>query len=91
MPRSRVAGSSPGSERPSNEAFRLYFPQEHAQRYAQQVFSSGVDTIVLGHFHQEKVLEFPQGRLFVLPGWREDRAYLRIDGQGQARFMPVQG
>ena len=76
--------------RTTNQAFRLQFPHEQAQRYAKQVFSQGADTIVLGHFHQERQLEFPEGRLFVLPGWREDRAYLRIDGSGQARFMPVQ-
>jgi len=75
--------------RTTNQAFRLRFPQEQAERYAREVFAGGADTIVLGHFHQERLLQFPQGRLMVLPGWREDRAYLRIDGSGKASFMPV--
>lgn len=76
--------------RTTNQAFRLEFPQQQAERYAREVFSQGADTIVLGHFHQQRLMEFPEGRLFVLPGWREDRAYLRLDGSGQARFMQVQ-
>jgi UDP-2,3-diacylglucosamine hydrolase len=74
--------------RTTNQAFRIRFPEEHARRYARQVFTEGADTIVLGHFHQQRELEFPDGKLFVLPGWREDRAYLRIDDAGRCRFLP---
>lgn len=75
--------------RTTNQAFRLHFPEEQARRYAQRVFEEPIDTIVLGHFHQQRVMQFEGGakRLFVLPGWREDRAYLRIDERGAARFV----
>jgi UDP-2,3-diacylglucosamine hydrolase len=77
--------------RTTNTAYRLDFPRAHAENYAHRAFAAGADTVVLGHFHSARVLEFEKGRLFVLPGWREDQAYLRVDGSGEARFVEAAG
>ena len=88
----RLSGYLERKMRTTNVAFRVGFPQEEAENYARHVFRQGPDTIVLGHFHEARRVEFealpdvPAGRLFVLPGWREDRAYLRFDGSGEGRF-----
>jgi UDP-2,3-diacylglucosamine hydrolase len=73
--------------RTTNTAYRMDFPQAHAERYAERAFDSGADMVVLGHFHQARTLELEKGRLFVLPGWREEHAYLRVDASGAARFV----
>ena len=44
--------------RTTNVRFRMGFPEDQAAEYARRVFSSGPDTIVLGHFHEARVMEF---------------------------------
>ena len=80
--------------RTTNAQYRIRFPAEQAAGYAEQAFRSGADMLVMGHFHEERVMEFPGGeghgggRLFVLPGWREDHRYLRVPAAGEPRFEP---
>lgn len=77
--------------RTTNQRYRIGFPRAQAEAYARGVFARGADTIVLGHFHEARVMELPGGTLYVLPGWREDRRYLRVDGRGEARFEEFTG
>ena len=73
--------------RTTNTSFRMRFPVDQAKEYAQRAFDEGCDFIVLGHFHEERVMEFDGNRrLYVVPGWHETYRYLRIDAAGEARF-----
>lgn len=79
--------------RTTNAAYRRGFPAAHAEAYARRAFAAGADTVVLGHFHQARREEYaglagaPGGVLHVLPGWREDRRYLRFGGDGAAELI----
>ena len=80
--------------RTTNARYRLGFPEAQAEAYARRAFRAGAQVVVLGHFHEARQEEYaanggPGGKLFVLPGWREDRRYLRIDSAGTAEFVPL--
>jgi len=79
--------------RTTNARYRRGFPERQAEAYARRAFREGAQIVVLGHFHEARSEEYPAnggpgGRLFVLPGWREDRRYLRIDTAGKVEFVP---
>jgi UDP-2,3-diacylglucosamine hydrolase len=79
--------------RTTNARYRRGFPEAQAEKYARSAFREGAQIVVLGHFHEARSEEYPAdgapgGRLFVLPGWREDRRYLRIDAAGKVEFVP---
>src|SRR5258705_2488783 len=67
----------------TNREFRLGFPFPECEIYAQERIADGVEIIVLGHFHEERRLEFTMGErrgtVYVLPAWRARHPYLRID------------
>jgi UDP-2,3-diacylglucosamine hydrolase len=78
--------------RTTNARYRLGFPEAQAEAYSRRAFREGAQIVVLGHFHEARSEEYaanggPGGRLFVLPGWREDRRYLRIDAAGSVEFV----
>ena len=54
------------------------------------MFASGVDFVILGHFHTERILRFAQGRatrlLVVLPSWKEQWRYFLLDAEGEYGF-----
>jgi UDP-2,3-diacylglucosamine hydrolase len=82
--------------RTTNRRYRVGFPLAQAEAYARRAFAAGAQALVLGHFHEARVLEIPPagaggGTLYVLPGFREDRSYLRFDAAGEARFEPFTG
>lgn len=74
--RHRLSQSLESSMRSSNQGFKRAFPEESVRRYAAGLLARGYDAVVLGHFHVEKELD---GRIFVLPEWRESRRHLRVD------------
>jgi UDP-2,3-diacylglucosamine hydrolase len=83
----RLSGYLERRFRTTNARYRIGFPTAQAEAYARRAFAAGADTVVLGHFHEARTLEFDGGRrLYVLPGWREDRSHLRLDGSGGVRF-----
>lgn len=63
------------------------FPTEQCRAYAESLFREGCDTMVLGHFHEEKQLNFNGGTVFVLPTWRGHHRYLRFEGAGPGQFV----
>jgi UDP-2,3-diacylglucosamine hydrolase len=74
----------------TNRRHRVRFPEEECRRFALEKLQSGVDTLVLGHFHQEARFLWEEGsrriEVFVLPSFREAGRFLRLDAQGGARF-----
>jgi len=74
----------------TNRRHRIRFPEQECRRFALDQLRAGVDTLVLGHFHQQaRFLWEEEGRrieVFVLPSWREGRRFLRLDAEGKADF-----
>ncbi|MCE9581726.1 MAG: UDP-2,3-diacylglucosamine diphosphatase [Planctomycetes bacterium] len=56
-----------------------------ADEAIREAFARGVDTIVCGHCHDAKEVEFDlggrMGRLYTLGAWEEEAEYLEFDGQ----------
>ena len=66
---------------------KSFFPMEECRLWAASVFAGGCDTIVLGHFHEERELVLDGGTLFVLPTWRGHHRYLEFAGEAPGRFV----
>jgi UDP-2,3-diacylglucosamine hydrolase len=81
--------------RGTNVAYKSYFPQETFEAYGRRLVASGVDRVLLGHIHVEKVLEIEaggrRGRLIVLPDWRSSHRYLRFGPDGSEGFVDFRG
>ena len=72
--------------RTTNLAYKATFPEALVRAYGQKALGQGHDLIVLGHFHLEHDLPADDGRIVVLPSWREEGRFLRVDQSGNARF-----
>ncbi len=76
--------------RATNLQQKRTFPEDEVRAYAAGFHAAGHDAVVLGHFHIERDLETrppsPPGRTFVLPYWKDDRRYLRVERGGDIRF-----
>ena len=69
--------------RGTNVRHKSYFPEEAARRFAASAFREGCSLAVVGHFHEERVVEAPGGGVVVVvPDWRSSRAYLRVRSDG---------
>jgi len=85
--RARVASSLERRMRSSNLAYKRRFPETAVRSYAGDLFASGCDAVVMGHFHEERTLEFPEGRrAYVLPLWSESTRHLEFHADGSTRF-----
>jgi UDP-2,3-diacylglucosamine pyrophosphatase LpxH len=82
--RLRAADRIETSMRSSNARFKAAFPEEVVRRYAETFLRQGHDAVVLGHFHVERALE---GKIFVLPEWKESRRHLRVAPHGEIEFV----
>ncbi len=78
--------------RRSNLRHKGSFPEREAREYALRKFSGGADFVVLGHFHDERLLRFapdrPAPTLAVLPSWREGRKHFYLTADGSFGFRP---
>lgn len=78
----------------SNHRFRGSFPERDCREFALRQFSVGMDMVVLGHFHTERILRFDESdqcrTLAVLPSWREEWRYFFITGKGESGFRTYQ-
>lgn len=79
----------------TNKRFRGTFPENECREYAFRLFAEGIDFVVLGHFHSERLVRYAPGEatkvLAILPSWREEWRYfyLTADGRfGFRRFHP---
>jgi len=74
----------------TNRRCRESFPEKESREFALRMFASGVDFVILGHFHTERILRFAQGRatrlLVVLPSWKEQWRYFLLDAEGEYGF-----
>lgn len=70
----------------TNIRHKTRFPMEECRQYAAHLFETTCDTIVLGHFHEERMLELPGGTVFVLPTWRGHHRYLVFREGEPGRF-----
>jgi len=63
----------------TNQAFRLGLPRQALEQFAEQSFSQGHRTIVVGHFHEHFHFEQSGASLQVLPAWYSDGEIARLD------------
>jgi UDP-2,3-diacylglucosamine pyrophosphatase LpxH len=71
----------------TNMKHKARFPDSQCRAYANGLLGSACDTIVLGHFHEERRIDLPGGTVFVLPTWRGTNRYLLFDGPRPPRFV----
>jgi len=81
--------------RGTNVRHKSYFPQEAFEAYGRRLVAAGVDRVLLGHIHLEKVLDVQAngraGRLIVLPDWRSSHRYYRFGADGSEGFVDFPG
>ena len=75
----------------TNMSFRTNYPEEESQRFSREEFRKGADLVIIGHFHQPKLIasEFEgKTRFFCsLPGWEEGFQYLIIPGDSSKPYF----
>jgi UDP-2,3-diacylglucosamine hydrolase len=76
--------------RRSNRRYKGSFPEREARDFSLRLFGRGVDFVVLGHFHLERLMRFTQAEsskvLAVLPAWKEAWRYFYFDADGGYGF-----
>ena len=74
----------------SNRRYKGSFPEREARDFSLRLFGEGVDFILLGHFHQERVMRFTECGttkvLVVLPSWKEQWRYFHLSANGVYGF-----
>lgn len=72
--------------RSTNQPHKTFFPEVVCQAYAEELWRTGIDVIILGHFHEERALSARLSEklhsLQVLPAWKDTHEYLLIDKHG---------
>ncbi len=92
IPRKRrfaIAESIETKMRATNLRMRREFPEELVRAYAAPHLTTAGAAVVLGHFHVEKELHAgpaKDGRVYVLPVWKESRRHLRVSAGGEIGF-----
>lgn len=85
-----VAGRLEKTLKRTNHRFRESLPEKEVRDFALRTFASGVDLLVLGHFHREQITRFVQGQktktLILLPSWKEEWRYFYLAGEGESGF-----
>jgi UDP-2,3-diacylglucosamine hydrolase len=75
----------------TNLAFKAGFPMAEALADARPRFRDGCDTVVFGHFHEERRIAVEEkerrGIVYVLPAWRDGHRYLRLSPEGESAFV----
>jgi UDP-2,3-diacylglucosamine hydrolase len=76
--------------RRSNRRYKGSFPEREAREFSLRRFREGVDFVLLGHFHQERLMRFAQEGgskvLAVLPSWKEGWRYFYVTSEGEHAF-----
>ncbi|MDD5763456.1 MAG: UDP-2,3-diacylglucosamine diphosphatase [bacterium] len=74
----------------SNRRHKGTFPERECREYAMRLFGKGIDFVVLGHFHQERLMRFTQGEatkvMAVLPSWKDQWRYFHLTAEGAYGF-----
>jgi len=74
----------------SNRRYRGSFPERECREFGMRMFGQGVDFVLLGHFHQEKLIRFSVGKatkvVAVLPSWKDRWRYFYLTSDGAHGF-----
>lgn len=74
----------------SNRRHKGSFPERECREVGMRMFRQGVDFVILGHFHQEKLMRFSVGRatkiIAVLPSWKDRWRYFYLTADGAFGF-----
>ena len=93
--RRRIIDRLERSLKNTNHRHRKRFPREECAEFARRRFAAGVDVIVLGHFHEERVIRYPEAgegkAVYVLPAWYTGGGYLRFRGGAAGEFIWADG
>ncbi len=90
-PRNRLVDLLERNLARTNLDFRGGFPFDECETYARRRIREGAEILVFGHFHEERRIEYIEegrrGTVFVLPAWRRDHRYLRLDPGAEPAFV----
>jgi UDP-2,3-diacylglucosamine hydrolase len=93
LPPSIILPMAEGIERNlkrSNRRYKGSFPERECREFGMRMFARGVDFVLLGHFHQEKLMRFSLGEatkvLAVLPSWKDQWRYFYLTAEGAYGF-----
>ena len=74
----------------SNRRHRGTFPERECREFAMRHFRKGVDFVILGHFHQERLTRFSREEstkiVAVLPSWKDQWRYFYLTAGGAYGF-----
>ena len=75
----------------TNARHKSGFPLTECEAYARRRIEEGREILIFGHFHEERRFDYQvgakTGTVFVLPAWRDDHRYLRIDPGAEPVFV----
>lgn len=63
----------------TNQKHKRTIPEEVLRRYGRQRLAEGHDVLLLGHFHEPRVLEVPEGEIRLLDAWYNERAIVWLE------------
>ena len=76
----RIVDSLKSGLKKTNMEFRLELPRQEIEVFAETQFAAGVETIFVGHFHQEYLYSNADSKkLYVLPDWYSTRKVTVFD------------
>ena len=68
----------------TNTQFRLHLPREEIRVFAESRFAEGVDSIFVGHFHQEYIYRNSDSKsLYILPDWFSTQKVTAFDQESK--------
>jgi UDP-2,3-diacylglucosamine hydrolase len=77
--------------RGTNVRHKMRFPEAPARLYAQQAASAGCELLLVGHFHEERVVAGGSSgaggdrgiEMIALPDWRSSHSYIHVASDGR--------
>ncbi len=82
----RLANDLERRLRGTNQRHKARLPESQLEQFTRRAVNRGYQGVVLGHFHTEICRPIGDGKLWILPDWRQGRRYLRFGSDGQGRF-----
>ena len=74
----------------SNRRHKGTFPERECREFAMRLFQKGIDFVILGHFHQERLSRFAREGstkiVAVLPSWKDQWRYFFLTAGGEYGF-----
>jgi UDP-2,3-diacylglucosamine hydrolase len=74
----------------SNRRHKGAFPERECREFALGLFGEGIDFVILGHFHQERLTRYCRGEstkiVAVLPSWKDRWRYFYLTSEGGYGF-----